>query len=88
MASNDKAPTSKASCDPGDLWCRIGDFCRNITKSADPAIFMEAAIETVDHHIPVVGPFMDLPIVDGIEKNIVKNITSTLSSNQQSKNQE
>ena len=77
-------------CKPLDLFCHLQRFSSGMMKSGvEPTFFLEAAVESVDNMLPVVGPMMDNPFVDAIEKNIVKNVVDVIKSqpNQDDKEQ-
>lgn len=64
---------NQSKCEPLDLFCRLREFSEHMTR-VHPDVVLEAVVEIVDGMIPVVGPFLDNPVVDAIEKNAVKNI--------------
>lgn len=70
-------------CQPFDLWCNIQHVLQH-PPHLDPAIFAEAFVEMIDDHIPIIGPFLDNPVVDAIEKNTIKNIVEAFSSSKPS----
>jgi hypothetical protein len=77
----EKVEKAEPDCKPLDLFCHLNRLSRGLNRSGvEPTFFLEAAVESIDHMLPVVGPVMDTPFVDAIEKNVVKNVVDAIKN--------
>lgn len=67
--------------------CKCKNDCnkgKESQKELVKEIFIKT-IETVDNYIPIIGPFMDIFIIDKIEKELVNVIVDTMYENNMEK---